>query len=251
MSSFLKRDLEPSRRFKAKLKSRQPSTLIHSSHPSPSLVEKLAHNGFDAVLIDAEHGSVGRDRVEEMSRAAALSGTAAIIRPEGSVPYLVTGYLACGVDGFMLPLIRSPEQAQALVDTFRFSAPLDHHDRVMILMIEHIEAVKSLPALLRIDGVDAFLVAADDLALSMGEPVSPSGPRPERVRQAVDGAVAAIVDGGGVCGMRVDYETVDDFMNKGVTLFYDHADHMMARGSRAFLSKIRNAHSARASLASA
>jgi 2-keto-3-deoxy-L-rhamnonate aldolase RhmA len=83
MASFLKRDLAGSKKLKAKLRAGDVAMLCHSSHPSPSLVERLGQLGADAVLLDAEHGSVGRDRVEEMSRAAALAGTAAIIRPEG------------------------------------------------------------------------------------------------------------------------------------------------------------------------
>lgn len=238
MSSFLKRDLAASKRFKAKLRAGEVTTLIHSSHPHPALVERLAQVGFDCVLIDCEHGSVGRERVEEMSRAAALAGTAAIIRPEGSLTHLITGYLGCGVDGFMLPLIRSPAQAQELLKGFRFSAPLDHTDRIMILMIETIEAVEQLPALLDLEGVDAYLIASDDLALSMGEKLSPSGERTPKVLDTIDGAIATIVKAGKPCGMRVDFDNTESYLRKGVTLLYEHADHMLARGAKEYFARI-------------
>ena len=99
MASFLKRNLAASKRLKAKLRAGEHRDLCHSSHPSPSLVERLAERGFDAVLIDCEHGSVGRDQVEEMSRAAALAGTAAIIRPEGSLPHLSPAIWAAASTG--------------------------------------------------------------------------------------------------------------------------------------------------------
>lgn len=238
MTSLLTRNLAASKCFKAKLRDKQPATLIHSNHPAPSLVERLAEYGFDAVLIDAEHGSVGRERVEEMSRAAALAGTAAIIRPEGSVPHLITGYLGCGVDGFMLPLIKTPAQAKELVDCFRYSAPVDHDARVMILMIERIEAVECLPALLDIEGIDAFMVAPDDLAVSLGEPVGKGSPT-QRVLDTINRAITTIVAARRTCGMCVRVDTIEDYRAKGVTLFYDHADRMLARGSQAFLSKLR------------
>jgi 4-hydroxy-2-oxoheptanedioate aldolase len=243
MACFLERDLAASKRFKAKLRAREVATLVHSSHPSPTLVERLAQHGFDAVLIDPEHSSVGRERVEEMSRAAALAGTASILRPEGSLPHLVTSYLGCGVDGFMLPLISSVSQARELVKAFRFSAPCDYADRVMIFMIETIEAVDSLPALLDIDGVDAFLVAADDLTLSMGETIT--YPRSRKVLDTIDRAIATIVKSGKTCGMRVDFENVDSFLSKGVTLLYDHADHMLARGAKEFRAKIESSMQSR------
>lgn len=238
MASFLERDLAPSRRMKAKLASGQITTLCHSSHPSPSLVERLAHCGFDSVLIDCEHGSVGRERVEEMARAAALAGTASIIRPEGSLPHLVTGYLGCGVDGFMLPLISGPAHAQELLEGFRFSAPIDYADRIMIMMIERIEAVESLPALLQLEGVDAWMVAPCDLALTMGESLSKGQPLSRRVTDTIDRAIATIVKAGKVCGMRVDYSDMQSFLAKGVTLLYDHADNMLKRGAKDFIARI-------------
>ena len=238
MGSFLHRDLAASKRFKAKLRAKEVTTLIHSSHPAPSLVERLAERGFDAVLIDCEHASVGRTEVEEMSRAAALAGTASIIRPEGSLPHLVTGYLGCGIDGFMLPLISTPSQAKELVRTFRFSAPMDHADRVMILMIETIEAVECLPALLEIDGVDAFMVAPGDLAISMGEDVSRWPQMSKRVHATVDQAIATIVKSGRVCGTAVTFNDVVSFISKGVTLLYNHADHMIERGVNDYFAMI-------------
>jgi 2-keto-3-deoxy-L-rhamnonate aldolase RhmA len=233
MASFLKRTLAASKRLKAKLRAGELATLCHSSHPSPSLVERIAELGFDAVLIDAEHGSVSRDRVEEMSRAAALAGTASIIRPEGSLPHLITGYLGCGVDGFMLPLIMSPSHAQQMVDFFQFSAPCDHADRPLILMIERIEAVDSLPEILRIPGVDAYLVAPSDLALSLGEPLR-GDKAPPKTAVAIDRAIKTIVDAGKVCGARIDFDDLPVFAEKGVTLFYTHADHMLAAGARQY-----------------
>jgi 4-hydroxy-2-oxoheptanedioate aldolase len=201
-------------------------------------VEKIAECGFDCVLLDAEHGCVSRDRVEDMARAAALAGTAAIIRPEGSQPHLITGYLGCAVDGFMLPLISTPEQAQDLIDTFKFSAPHDHADRILILMIEKLEAVENLPALLRLEGVDAYMVAPADLALTMGETLARGKPMAPRVLDMIDQAIATIVKSGRVCGMRVDFNNMDSYLAKGVTLLYDHADHMMKRGSQEFFARI-------------
>lgn len=243
MASFLKRNLAASKKLKAKLRAGEIATLCHSSHPSASVVERLGETGFDAVLIDCEHGSVGRDRVEEMSRAAALAGTAAIIRPEGSLTHLITGYLGCGVDGFMLPLIMSPAHAREMVEYFQFSAPADYADRTLILMIERIEAVESLPEIMRVPGVDAYMVAPADLALSMGEWAP--GPLTPKVTAAIDRAVKTIVDAGKVCGARIDFHDLPDFVEKGATLLYTHADHMLAAGARQYFSIVTAADSRR------
>lgn len=245
MASFLKRDLTRNRELKAKMRRGEVVSLVHSSHPSPSLVEKLAECGFDAVLIDCEHGSAGPERVEEMARAASLAGIISIVRPEEALPWMVTRYLECGVDGLMLPLIPNAQVAQQMVDRLRFSAPFDHQDRFIILMIETLEAVNNLPEIMQVDGVDAYLVAPGDLAMSMG--VSPityewqSGQRPKELVQAVDRAIKTIVDAGKVCGTLVSRSDVQPFIQKGVRLVYDHANHMLARGSREFLDLVRTA----------
>lgn len=248
MASFLKRDLAANRRLKAKLRDGEIATLIHSSHPSPSLVEKLGECGFDAVLIDCEHGSAGPERVEEMARAASLAGIVSIVRPEDAAPWMITRYLECGVDGFMVPLIANASVAQSIVDRLRFSAPFDHQDRFLILMIETIEAVNNLPEILAVEGVDAYLVAPGDLALSIGaSPITyewQQGRLSELVSETVDRAIRTIVDAGKVCGTLVNRNDVQPFIRKGVRLVYDHANHMLARGAKDFLDLVRSTSAA-------
>ncbi|WP_083355178.1 HpcH/HpaI aldolase family protein [Mesorhizobium sp. ORS 3428] len=243
MASFLKRDLSASRALKEKLRCGGIGTLVHSSHPSPSLVEKLAECGFDAVLIDCEHGSAGPERVEEMARAASLSGAVSILRPEDPSPWMVTKYLECGVDGLMIPLVSDAKIAQSIVDRFRFSAPFDHQDRLLILMIETIEAVNNLPQIMAVEGVDAYLVAPGDLALTIGaQPITyewQQGNMPQAVAEVVDRAIKTIVDAGKICGTLVNHSDVGSFVDKGVRLVYDHANHMLSYGAREFLGRLK------------
>lgn len=242
MASFLKRSTEHNRQIKARLRGGDIVTLVHSSHNSPSLVEKLGEFGFDCVLIDCEHGAAGPREVEEMARAANLANMVSIVRPEDAVPWLVTRYIECGADGVMVPLIPNAAVAQAMVDRLRFSAPFDYDDRFVILMIETIEAVENLPEIMKVEGVDAYLVAPGDLALTIGStPITyewQMGERPKEVDVVVDRAIKTIVDAGKVCGTLVNRGDVASYVGKGVRLIYDHANHMMARGSRDFLSHV-------------
>ncbi len=243
MASFIRRDLRANRVLKEKLKRGEVVSLVHSSHASPSLVEKLGEYGFDAVMIDCEHGAIGPERVEEMARAASIAGIVSILRPEDAQPWMVTRYLECGVDGLMIPLVPNAAIAQQMVDRLRFSAPFDYQDRFMILMIETLEAVNNLPQILRVEGVDAYLVAPGDLAMSMGlSPITyewQKGERPKELQAAVDRAIGTIVDAGKVCGTLVNRSDVQHFIRKGVRLVYDHANHMLARGSKEFLEQVR------------
>ncbi|MDQ7251054.1 HpcH/HpaI aldolase family protein [Dongia sedimenti] len=244
MASFLKRSTARNKEIKERFRRGEVVTLIHSSHTSASLVEKLGEFGFDSVLIDCEHGSAGPREVEEMARAANLANMVSIVRPEESLPWLVTRYIECGADGVMLPLIPNATVAQSLVDRLRFSAPFDHEDRFVILMIETIEAVNNLPEIMKVEGVDAYLVAPGDLALTIGSvPITyewQKGKRPKEVDVVVDRAIRTIVDAGKVCGTLVNRGDVQSYIEKGVRLVYDHANHMMARGARDFLGHIKD-----------
>lgn len=244
MASFLKRSTERNKQIKAKMRRGEIVTLIHSSHTSSSLVEKLGEFGFDAVLIDCEHGAAGPREVENMARAANLAGIVSIVRPEDAVPWLVTRYIECGADGVMVPLIPNAAVAQSMVDRLRFSAPFDFEDRFVILMIETMEAVNNLPEIMKVEGVDAYLVAPGDLALTIGAvPITyewQKGQRPKEVDIVVDRAIKTIVDAGKVCGTLVNRGDVQSYVEKGVRLVYDHANHMMARGSHDFLGHIKN-----------
>jgi len=212
-------------------------------------VEKLGEYGFDAVLIDCEHGSAGPREVEEMARAANLANMISIVRPADSLPWLITRYLECGADGVMLPLIPNARVAQGLVDRLRFSAPFDYEDRFVVLMIETLEAVNNLPDIMKVEGVDAYLVAPGDLALTIGAtPITyewQAGKRPAEVDEVVDRAIATIVDAGKVCGTLVNRGDVQSYLDKGVRLLYDHANHMLARGSSEFLGLIAERRGAR------
>lgn len=242
MASFLRRDLSAVRAFKAKLAAGGIGTMVHSSHASPSLVEKLGECGFDAVLIDCEHGAVGPEKAEEMARAASLAGIVSVLRPEDPSPWMVTKYLECGVDGLMIPLVSNAAVARGIVERFRFSAPFDHQDRLLIVMIETIEAVDNLPDIMAIDGIDAFLVAPGDLALTIGAvPITyqwQKEKRPAEVDAVVDRAIRTIVDAGNVCGTLVSHGDVEEYLKKGVRLVYDHANHMLSHGSRSFFDRI-------------
>ena len=64
--------------MKDKIHSGQAAIGVSLMFPSPQLVEMCAYAGFDWVLIDCEHGSIGLADVEVMAMAADASGITAI-----------------------------------------------------------------------------------------------------------------------------------------------------------------------------
>src|ERR1700745_1522885 len=71
--------------------------------PSPQLVEMLAYAGFDWVLIDCEHGSIGPTDIEVMSMAADAVGITTIARPRSNAAADIQFVLDRGVSGVQIP----------------------------------------------------------------------------------------------------------------------------------------------------
>ncbi|HEX6632812.1 MAG TPA: siderophore biosynthesis protein SbnG, partial [Usitatibacter sp.] len=68
-------------RMKAKLAAGEPAFGLSVMIPSPQVVESAAGLGFDWVLIDCEHGTIGVESMELMIVAAEASGLTPIVRP--------------------------------------------------------------------------------------------------------------------------------------------------------------------------
>jgi len=232
-----------SRRLKAKLAKGQPVSVINPDHPSPSLVERLAKLGFDGAFIDCEHGTAGIERVAEMGRAARAAGIASIVRPDTTLPWLITRYLHCGVDGVMVPMVHDARTAQEIVDTVRYAAPDDFDERFIVLMVESTDGIRNLPEILKVEGVDVFFIGPGDLSQSMGYPprVFEGEARPAAVVEALDAALKRILDGGKVAGTLVNRADVQEYLQKGVRYLYDHANHYLGRGAKEFLELVATA----------
>jgi 2-keto-3-deoxy-L-rhamnonate aldolase RhmA len=247
MASFINRSAQLSRNLKAKLAAGQVATMINANHPSANLAEKLGEFGFDAVLIDCEHGTAGPEKVEDMARGAHIGGLVSIVRPETGLEWVVRRYIECVVDGWMVPLVHNAAAAQAIVDAVRFGCALDHDDRFLIVMIESVEAVNNLDEILDVQGIDVFLVAPADIAKNIGALTTlrdwEEGKRSDELRTILDRAIKTIVDRGKTCGTLVSRTDVQSYIDKGVRLLYTHTNHMIASGSKEFLGCIKGAQS--------
>jgi 2-keto-3-deoxy-L-rhamnonate aldolase RhmA len=247
MASFINRSAQFSRNLKAKLAAGRVATMINANHPSANLAEKLGEFGFDAVVIDCEHGTAGPEKVEDMARGAHIGGLVSIVRPETGLEWVVRRYIECVVDGWMVPLVHNAAAAQAIVDAVRFGCALDHEDRFLVVMIESMEAVKNLDQILDVQGIDAFLVAPGDIAKDIGALTTlrdwEDGKRSEKLLEIVDRAIKTIADRGKTCGTLVSRSDVQSYIDKGVRLLYTHTNHMIAAGSKEFLEIVKSAES--------
>ncbi len=163
-------------------------TFVYS--PDPAVCELVGAAGFDFVVVDTEHASLGPRDVENLVRAADTRGIAALVRV--TRPDAVTTSLDAGAAGIVLPHFGADERSRVLVasaryhpagdrgactgsravayglDDFAAYAARSNEDVLVVGQIEDAASVEALDEVLSMPGLDAVLPGRSDLAASYG-----------------------------------------------------------------------------------
>lgn len=166
---------------------------------SPMLTEEIASIGFDLLWIDMEHTPIDKPQVQENLIAARAGGSHSMVRIPWNDPVLAKPILDMGPEAILFPYIRSVEEAKKAVSACRYPphgergyGPLraldygaqtqlhyvrkGYRSTLIMLQIEHIDAVNCLDEIASLDEIDALIVGMNDLSGSvghMGEPLHP------------------------------------------------------------------------------
>ncbi len=158
------------------------------SIPSSFSAEVMAHQGFDSLTVDMQHGVVDYQVAVTMLQAISTTPVIPLARVPWNDPARLMKILDAGVYGVICPMINTRAAAEALVAACRYPprgyrswgpvrasiyAGSDYGDRanedlVVMPMIETAEALKNLDAILSVPGVDAIYVGPSDLSLALG-----------------------------------------------------------------------------------
>ena len=84
---------------KAKLKSGGTVFGSFVRTPDPSLIEFLGYQGWDFLILDAEHGTLDPNRCEDLVRAAELRGVTPLVRVTTNQPQIILRFLDTGAQG--------------------------------------------------------------------------------------------------------------------------------------------------------
>ena len=223
--------------LRTRLQNGERLLMVNAHHVSSGLVARLCELGADTVFLDCEHGSASFEDVRAMAAAARGAGGGAIVRPQSHDRSLMIRYLNCGADGLMVPMVETADQARAIVETVRYACPADYEKRLVIIMIETLQAIANLDSILAVDGVDLIFIGPGDLSQSMGYlPSVPLGDeRPQPVQDAVADAVTKIRGAGKIAGTLVFEHEMERWVEAGVQFFYIHSDPFLRSG----LAKMR------------
>ena len=234
--------------------------------PSAPVVEMLGQLGFDWVLLDNEHGTVSVDNVEDLVRAADLTGIAPIVRPVANKPEIIAPFLDRGAWGVQVPHVNTAEEARASVDAVKYyplghrgifsrSRPADYGfegstqdyvtganaNTLVCLMLEEVEAIDNLGELVGVDGVDVYFIGSGDLSQSMGYPGQQTHPE---VQEQMEKGVKIIRDAGRIAGCSCPDSLVPKFLDLGVQYFHNNVGTLLQSSSVPYLKTMRESASA-------
>ncbi|QCJ01138.1 HpcH/HpaI aldolase family protein [Agrobacterium larrymoorei] len=226
-------------KLRARLAAGEAISMFTPHHTHSGISARLVELGADAVFVDCEHGTWSFEDVRETAQIVRGAGGAAIVRPQSHERPLIIRYLNAGADGIMVPMIGNAQEARAIVDAVRYAIPSDYEKRLVIAMIETVDAIDELEEMLKVEGIDVFFIGPGDLSQDMGYPPAPpfGEPRPDVVMEKVAVAVDKIRATGKIAGTLATLDEIPHWRGKGVQFFYVHSDPFLRRG----LAAVKNA----------
>lgn len=163
----------------------------HVFYTDPAITETFGYMGFDYVWIDGEHSAFDKQTILAHAVAAYAGNTASIVRVEWNDPVLIKPVLEMGIDGILLPMVCTKEEAEAAISacmyppkgvrgfgprranrygaisTEEYLANVEE-SFLRLVQIEHKTAIENLDEILQVEGLDAIIVGPNDLSASYG-----------------------------------------------------------------------------------
>ena len=176
----------------------------------PAIAEIMAAAGFDWLVLDMEHSVMELGEAQAIIQVLDKQQCPAIVRLTSNHPDQIKRVMDAGATGVMVPMVKSAADARAAVQGVYYpphgqrgvglaraqgygaSFPAYQQwledNAVVVVMIEHVDAVNAIDAILAVPGVDAYIIGPYDLSGSMGRPGDLNHPD---VQAAIERVLAA------------------------------------------------------------
>lgn len=229
--------------FKDLLRSGKTMIGTHITTRDAHWAEVMGTAGFDYYWVCTEHTEITPPDVYNILTAAraAVHPTPCFVRVAENNPTLVKPLLEMGVDGIVFPMIKTAEDVKLAVascmyppagirgwcprrinnygleDTQTYISTVD--ERIMkIIQIETREAVENLDDILKVDGVDAFIIGPCDLSGSLGHLMELDHPEVVRTIEQIIARVHAAGKFIGVSYGGYDKDSIQTWLDRGVDM---------------------------------
>lgn len=148
--------------------------------------------GFEWLTIDTEHSAIDIDQSQHLIQIIGMAGVTPLVRVGENNLTLIKRVMDAGAHGVIVPMIKDQADALRAVRAVRYPPygersvglaraqgygfAFDNYKKwlqkesVVIVQIEHFEAINNLEEILSVDGVDGSMIGPYDLSGSFGYP---------------------------------------------------------------------------------
>ena len=170
----------------------EPSIGSWMSMAHPSIAEILAMAGYDWIVIETEHTAIDVSEVLRLIIAIEQRGSVPLVRLAWNDPIQAKAVLDSGAAGVLVPMVNTKADAELAVSMTKYP-PLGSRgvglaraqgyginfdayvtnanaDTLLLVQIEHREAVENIEQILSVTGIDGVFIGPYDLSLSLGIP---------------------------------------------------------------------------------
>lgn len=189
--------------------------------PSSFSAEIMAHQGWDSLTIDLQHGLVDYQAAIPMLQAISTTDTVPMVRVPWLEPGILMKMLDAGAYGVICPMISSGEEAERLVAACRYPPlggrsfgpiraslyagadyPAHANNTVAVFaMIETRQALDNLDDIVAVEGLDGLYIGPSDLSSALGYKPGFDRTEPELV-EAIDLVLAKTKERNLVAGIH-------------------------------------------------
>jgi 4-hydroxy-2-oxoheptanedioate aldolase len=156
--------------------------------PNSFSAETMAHQGWDTLTIDLQHGVIDYAQMVTMLQAISTTQTVPVVRVPWLEPGIIMKTLDAGAYAVICPMVNTPDDAAKFVAWTSY-APMGTRSNgpirallyggsdyqahandtiVRFAMIETAQALDNLDAILSVEGLDAVYIGPSDLSLALG-----------------------------------------------------------------------------------
>ncbi|MDP6043113.1 MAG: aldolase/citrate lyase family protein [Dehalococcoidales bacterium] len=237
-------------------------TIVSLGHPD--VTEWLSQVGYDWLFLDAEHGAMGLETLQQMMQSMKGANCTPVVRPQWNDHALIKRILDIGAHGIIVPMVSSKEEAKNAVRACKYppagirgfgprrAAMFDpdyletaNDETLTIVLIETEAAIRNIDEILSVEGIDVGFMGYDDLSLSMGFGQPPKWHEP-RYLEAFDKVIKAANKRGKVAGLHTNLSNspgnVYWALDRGFRMVtVSDADTFIIQGAQTTLEKAREA----------
>ena len=232
-------------------------TLGHTSIP-----EIMTHAKFDWLAVDMEHSVIDIQKAQELIQIIDLKGITPLVRLTSNDTGLIKRVMDAGSYGVIVPMIKTKEDALKTINAVKYppvgtrsvglaraqgyGKTFDEYKSwvnkysIIIVQIEHIDAVRNIDEIFSIKEIDGYIIGPYDLSASLGIPGDLKNKKVLIAEKKVLDAAKKYGKSAGIHVVEPDAKLVSDKINLGYNFIAVGTDFLfLGNACRDTMNKIK------------